>query len=305
MEREYYMPSASGQGDVYVKEWSPDGEIRAIVQLTHGMAEHIARYQAFAQFLNEKGILATGLDLPGHGKSIAKDGTPGYLADEEGWSKAVADMRSLLTKTRAEHPGVKYVLFGHSMGSFLARTYAARYGEDADAFIFSGTAGKNAALSAAKLIAKYEIKKHGARAQSVTLNALSFGAYNKPFAPNRTEFDWLSRDVGQVDLYVADERCGFVFTAGGFKDLFDGLSEIGAKDWAARVAKKPILMVSGEKDPVGGNGKGVKEVAASLADSGHDVTLRLYPECRHELLNETNRDEVYADVLKFIEEKVL
>ena len=305
MEREYFMPSASLQGDVYVKEWVPDGEVRAIVQLTHGMAEHITRYDAFARFLNESGILAVGLDLPGHGKSIGKGGLAGYFSDEDGWGRAIADMRTLLMKTRAEHEGKKYILFGHSMGSFLARTYAARHGEDADAFIFSGTAGKNAALPAARLIAKYEIKKHGARAQSPTLNALSFGAYNKAFAPNRTEFDWLSRDNEQVDRYVADENCGFVFTTGGFKDLFDGLSELGAKDWASRVPKKPILIISGEKDPVGGNGKGVKEVAGSLLESGHDVTLHLYPDCRHELLNETNNAEVYGDILKFIQEKVL
>ncbi|MCE5235215.1 MAG: lysophospholipase [Clostridiaceae bacterium] len=301
MEHEYYMPSASGLGDVYVKQWAPDGEIRAIVQIVHGMAEHIARYQAFAEFLNANGVLAVGLDLTGHGKSVGTNGVKGYLADEDGWGKAVADISALLKKTRAEHPGITYVLFGHSMGSFLVRTYAARPGAEADAYILSGTAGRNPALAAAKLIAKYEIKKHGARAQSATLNTLSFGAYNKAFAPNRTEFDWLSRDNEQVDRYVADENCGFVFTAGGFKDLFEGISEIGAKDWAARVPKKPILIISGEKDPVGGNGKGVKEIAASLADTGHDVTLKLYPNCRHELLNETNAGEVRGDILNFIE----
>ncbi len=302
MEREYRMPSATGLGDVYVKEWTPEGEMRAIVQITHGMAEHIARYRAFAEFLNAHGILVTGLDLPGHGRSVGADGAKGYFSDEDGWGKVIADMRALLVKTRGEHENVKYVLFGHSMGSFLARTYAARHGADADAYIFCGTAGRNPALAAAKLIAKYEIKKHGARAQSETLNSLSFGSYNKAFAPNRTAFDWLSRVEEQVDRYVEDDDCGFVFTAGGFKDLFDGLSEISGKEWAARVPKKPILVISGEKDPVGGNGKGVKEVAAWLAETGHNVTTKLYPDCRHELLNEINTAEVFGDILKFIEE---
>lgn len=301
MEREFFMPSASGLGDVYVKEWSPDGPPRAIVQIAHGMAEHIARYQRFARFLNEHGILVVGLDLPGHGKSVGEGGTKGYFSEEDGWGRAIADIRALLVQTRGRYPDVKYVLFGHSMGSFLARTYAARYGEEADAYIFCGTAGKNPALSAAKLIAKYEIKKYGAKAPSEMLNNLSFGAYNKAFSPNRTAFDWLSRDNEEVDRYVADENCGFVFTAGGFQDLFAGLSEIGAKEWAQSVAKKPILIVSGEKDPVGGNGKGVREVAASLTEASHDVTLKLYPNCRHELLNEQNYADVYGDILTFIE----
>ncbi len=304
MEREHYMKSASGLGDVYVKEWAPEGEVRAVLQLTHGMAEHIARYGAFAGFLNENGILVVGLDLPGHGKSIGQNGTPGSLAEENGWSRAVLDMRTLYEKTHAEHADVPYVLFGHSMGSFLARTYAARYGMDMDAFIFSGTSGKNPAVPIAKLLAKGEIKKNGGRAQSARLNGLSFGAYNKAFTPNRTEFDWLSRDEAEVDRYVADEHCGFVFTAGGFLDLFDGLSEIGSKTWAARVPQKPVLLISGAKDPVGGNGRGVKEVAALLEKTGHDVTLHLYSECRHELLNELNREEVYRDILRFMEEKV-
>jgi len=302
MEREYRMPSATMLGDIYVKEWAPEGEIRAIVQITHGMAEHIARYQAFAEFLNANGILVTGLDLPGHGRSVGKDGMRGYIADEDGWSKTIADIRALLIKTRGEHENVKYVLFGHSMGSFLARTYASRHGSDADAYIFCGTAGRNPALAAAKLIAKYEIKKHGARAQSQTLNSLSFGSYNKAFAPNRTAFDWLSRVEAQVDRYVADNDCGFVFTAGGFKDLFEGLSEINGREWANSVPKKPILLISGEKDPVGGNGKGVKEVAAWLTETGHDVTFKLYPDCRHELLNEINEADVFGDILKFIED---
>lgn len=310
MEREYRMPSATKLGDLYVKQWAPDGDVRAIVQITHGMAEHIERYRAFAEFLNGCGILVTGFDLPGHGKSVGKDGTKGYFADEDGWGKTIEDMRTLLIKTRSEYENVKYVMFGHSMGSFLARTYASRCGSDpdadadadADAYIFCGTAGRNPALTAAKLIAKYEIKKHGARMPSKTLDSLSFGSYNKAFAPNRTAFDWLSRDEEQVDRYVKDENCGYVFTAGGFKDLFDGLSEISNKEWAKRVSKKPILIISGERDPLNGTGKGVKEVAAWLSETGHDVTFKLYPDCRHELLNEMNAAEVNGDILKFIED---
>jgi alpha-beta hydrolase superfamily lysophospholipase len=202
---------------------------------------------------------------------------------------------------RSEHENVKYVLFGHSMGSFLARTYASRHGSNADAYIFCGTMGRNPVLAAAKLMAKYEIKKRGARAQSQTLKSLHFGSYNKEFIPNRTEFDWISRDEAQVDRYIADDDCGFAFTAGGYKDLFDGVSEISTKEWATHIPNKPILVISGEKDPVGGNGKGVKQVAAWLTETGHDVTFKLYPDCRHEILNEINAAEVFDDILKFIE----
>ena len=201
----------------------------------------------------------------------------------------------------ADYPSVARILFGHSMGSFLARTYAGRMGVDFDAFVFSGTAGTNPALPVAKMIAKSAIKKGKGKQPNEQLNALSFTAYNKKFKPARTECDWLSRDTANVDRYVADPLCGFVFTSNAFFDLFTGLQEVSNLNWAKRVPNRPIFLMSGSNDPVGNMGKGVKQVEKWLLKSGHNVTTKLYPEGRHEMLNETNRSEVYNDVLLFIE----
>ena len=302
MEKDFSFASATGQGDIRVRVWQPEDKPRAVLQITHGMAEHIDRYDDFAQYLAHNGVLVAGQDIAGHGKSIAPEGgIPGYFGEGDGWSANIADMRTLYNTIKAEYPDAPYILMGHSMGSFLARTYASRHGEDMDAFIFSGTAGKNPAVPIAKLIAKSEIKKHGGTTPSETLNGLSFGAYNNAFKPNRTGFDWLSRDAENVDKYVADPLCGFVFTAKAFSDLFNGLTEIQQSDWASKVPDRPILLISGTDDPVGGkNASGVRQVADKLIRTGHTVELNLYEQARHELLNETIKEQVYADLLDFI-----
>ncbi len=299
-QREKRFPSATGLCDIRYRMWIPE-EPHAAVQITHGMAEHIDRYDDFASFLAENGVLAYGNDIASHGKSI-KDGVPkGYFGEKNGWDAIVQDMRTMRDLVRADYPGIPFVLFGHSMGSFLARTYAGRDGTDFDAFIFSGTAGSNPAIGIAKWIAKREIKKTGGREPSAALFNLSFGSYNKAFRPNRTEDDWLSRDEAMVDRYVADENCGFPFTAHAMLDVFDGLTEISSEKWAARVPKRPILLMSGAKDPVGGAGKGVKQVYGWLKKTRHDPELKLYEDGRHEMLNELNRKDVYNDVLLFID----
>lgn len=297
---ELRYPSATGLGSIYAKLWIPEGTPAAILQIAHGMAEHFERYTEFAGFLNQYGILVAANDHAGHGKSLSDEAHKGYFGPHNGWSAVVEDMKQLHDHVAALYPGVPYLLMGHSMGSFLARTYAARYGDGIAAFVFSGTAGKNPAVAAGRLLAKIERKRNGPIRPSKLLNDMSFGSYNKPFAPARTEFDWLSRDAQLVDRYVEDPLCGFVFTAEAMLDLFDGLDEIGSMDWAARVPEVPVLLISGERDPVGGNGKGVRQVSDWLKNTGHTVTCKLYPEGRHEMLNETNRAEVYADILGFI-----
>ncbi len=299
-QRERHFPSATGICDIRCRMWVPE-EPRAAVQLTHGMAEHIDRYDAFASFLAANGVLAYGHDIASHGKSVREGGVSGYFGDKNGWDANVQDMRTLRDLVRTDFPAIPYVLFGHSMGSFLARTYAGRDGDDFDAFIFSGTAGKNPVLAVGKWIARREIQKTGGRVPSKTLFDLSFGSYNKAFRPNRTANDWLSRDVEIVDRYAADPLCGYPLTARAMLDVFDGLTEISNSAWAKRVPKKPILMISGALDPVGGAGKGPKQVASWLRATGHDVELKLYESGRHEMLNEINRDEVFRDVLLFVE----
>ncbi|NLI55064.1 MAG: alpha/beta hydrolase [Clostridiales bacterium] len=298
-QREKRFPSATGLCDIRYRMWVPE-EPRAAVQITHGMAEHIDRYDEFASFLAENGVLAYGNDIAGHGKSIAPGMPKGYFGEKNGWDAVVQDMRTLRDIVKKDYPAIPFILFGHSMGSFLARTYAGRDGADFDAFIFSGTAGSNPVLGIGKWIAKREIKKTGGKEPSITLFNMSFGSYNNAFKPNRTVNDWLSRDEAKVDAYVADDDCGFPFTACAMYDVFTGLTEISNERWAARVPKRPILVFSGAMDPVGGKGKGVRQVYHWLVKTGHETELKLYEGGRHEMLNEINRSDVYNDVLLFI-----
>ena len=297
--REKRFPSATGLCDIRYRMWVPE-DPHAALQITHGMAEHIDRYDEFASFLAENGVLVYGNDIASHGKSIVAGMPKGYFGEKNGWDAIVQDMRTMRDLVKKDFPAIPFILMGHSMGSFLARTYAGRNGDDYEAFIFSGTAGPNPVLAIGKLIAKSEIKKTGGKLPSITLFNMSFGSYNNAFKPNRTVNDWLSRDEAKVDAYVADDNCGFPFTASAMYDVFTGLTEISNEKWAKRVPKRPILVFSGAMDPVGGKGKGVKQVHRWLTKTGHEAELKLYEGGRHEMLNEINRKEVYADVLLFI-----
>lgn len=292
--------SATGLCSINIRYWVPDNQPpRAVLTIMHGMAEHIDRYNDFASFLAQNGIAVAAADMASHGKSISENGIRGYLGPENGWDKLIADAFAVHNAIKQAYPSAPCFLFGHSMGSFLARSYAARHGKDIDAFIFCGTAGRNGAIPIAKFLAEREIKRTGGNKPSATLNKLAFGAYNKPFE-GRTDFDWLSANTANVDKYIADPACGFTFTAAAFRDLFTGLEEISRKDWAQKVPNKPIMVIAGDKDPVGSMGKGPQEVAAKLLASGHDVLLKLYPGMRHEILNETDKQAVWQDVLDFL-----
>ncbi|MBR0025949.1 MAG: lysophospholipase [Clostridia bacterium] len=298
--REITFPSHTKECEIFARIYYPKGTPKGILQLAHGMAEHIDRYDEFAKTLCAQGYLFAANDHAGHGRSLKDDAHKGYFAAEDGWTAVVEDLRELRAVLKAEYPELPYILMGHSMGSFLARTYAARYPDEMDALIISGTSGKNPVLGIAKWLASREIKKHGAMTPSLLLNKLAFGSYNKQFKPERTGFEWLTTVDSIVDAYVADPLCGFPFTAAGFRDLFNGLGEVSEPSWAGKVPNVPILIFSGDQDPVGANGKGVKEVADALVKSGHAVTLKLYPGCRHEMLNESCKEEVSEDILAFL-----
>lgn len=298
--REKRFPSATGLGDIRYRMWIPD-DPRAALQLTHGMAEYIDRYDAFAKYLAENGMLVYGCDFTGHGKSLGANGIPGFFGEQNGWEANLQDMRTLHDLVKADYPAIPYILMGHSMGSFLARAYAGRDGTDFDAFVFSGTAGRNPLLPLAKILAKQDIRKNGGKNVSDTLNNIGFGSFNKAFTPARTKFDWLTKDSGIVDAYVADPLCGFPFTSSGILDIFTGLGEVSSAKWAARVPDRPIFVLSGDRDPVGGFGKGVRQVYGWLKKTGHNAELKLYDDGRHEMLNEVNREEVYRDIQLFCE----
>lgn len=284
--------------------WEPKGEPRAIVQIAHGMAEHAGRYDRLAQRLTDEGYVVYAHDHRGHGGTAIEARDHGYFADEDGWWTVVDDIRAVGARAQDEHPGLRRVLLGHSMGSFLSRSYAMKYGDDIDALVLSGTgAGPGLLGKVGSLIATVESKVRGPRAKSTLMNTLSFGEYNKAFKPNRTEFDWLSRDPDEVDAYIADPLCGEVFTTGFYIDMLGGLDLVNDDKNVARVRSDlPIYLFSGSMDPVGDAGKGVKAVRAQFERAGvRDVTMRLYPDGRHEMFNEINRDEVTDDLIDWLE----
>ncbi len=295
---------AQDGAQLHLYQWTPRGPVKAVVQIAHGMAEHAARYERFAQALADAGYAVYANDHRGHGKTAGSLDNVGYFGDSDGFGTVVADMMTVTTQARAEHPGVPVFLFGHSMGSMLARAYAIRDSASLSGLLLSGTGADPGALGkVGGVIASIEGRVRGRRHRSVLLDKMTFGKFNSEFSPARTNFDWLSRDEAEVDKYIADPYCGGVFTTGFFKDLLGGIATINDPVQVAKVRSTlPILLLSGDRDPVGDSGKGVESVARQFEAAGiKDVTVRLYREARHEILNETNRDEVTRDILSWLE----
>lgn len=291
LTNEFTFPSASGLCDIFAQSAAPAdfGAVKGVVQIAHGMAEYSNRYAQFALELCKHGYAVYINDHLGHGQSVASDEALGFFGDN-GANSMVEDMKQLSDIARQEYPNLPFFLFGHSMGSFLARKYSAKYGHILDGAVYCGTSGANSAVGMGVLLADTVIKSEGQMYRSKFLDSVAFGSYNRKTAKN-TAFDWLSRDEKEVEKYVHDKHCGFLFTANGFKTLFSLLKEVSAKVWYNTVpAELPILLISGDKDPVGEYGKGVTEVYKTLRKTGHTgVMMKLYPEARHELLNELNR----------------
>ena len=296
----FYIPSTGG-GQLHCRKWLPEAKPKAVVQLVHGIAEHIGRYDHFARFLNQHGYIVTAEDHMGHGGSIVGD-LKGYF--NGGWMNAVADVKALHDKTAAEHPGLPYIFLGHSMGSFLLRTYLYTYPDAVDKAVISGTGWQPAAaLKAGLALCKLEEKRLGETKTSPLLNSLIFGTYNKMFKPNRTPNDWICSDDAVVDKYMADPLCGFDATIGLARDMLTGIRMNQEPANLAKMNKAlPVLFVSGAKDPVGGMAKGVLKTIDAFKRTGlRNITIHIYPEGRHEMLNEVNRSEVYGDVLRWLE----
>ena len=289
---------------VHVNRWLPDGPTKAIVQLAHGMAEHSERYVRFAERLTAAGYAVYAGDHRGHGGTARAPEDEGYFADRDGFDTVVADLHLIGRRAREEQGELPFFLVGHSMGSFLARAYAIRNGFELDGLVLIGTAGDPGLLGAVgQRIATLQARLQGRRHRSGLMNTLTFGQYNSAFKPNRTAFDWLSRDEAEVDKYIEDIRCGAVFTAGFYSDLLGGLARINRDEDVARIPHElPVHLVSGALDPVGANTKGVQQVADQLRRLGvRDVTTRYWPGARHEVLNETNRDEVMEEIVGWLD----
>ncbi|MEJ1228824.1 alpha/beta hydrolase [Pseudomonas sp. CCNWLW56] len=296
----FWLP-ATDHSHLFVNQWLPEGAPRAVVMVAHGMAEHSGRYARLAQALCNEGYGVYAPDLRGHGRT-AEGGILGHYADQDGWAKVVGDLASLNQHIGQQHPDTPLLLLGHSMGSYIAQAYLLHHSASLHGAILSGSNFQPVALyRAARQIARFESWRQGAAGRSALIEWLSFGSFNKKFKPARTPFDWLSRDPSEVDKYIQDPLCGFRCTNQLWVDLLGGLQQISKASNLAQIDPGlPLLIMGGECDPVS-EGKRLKDLADVLRDAGsRNLQLKIYPQARHELFNETNRDEVTADVLAWV-----
>ncbi|RON06477.1 alpha/beta hydrolase [Pseudomonas brassicacearum] len=303
MIHDTFWLTASDHSQLFVNQWLPEGPLKAVILLSHGMAEHSGRYARLAQALCAEGYGVYALDQRGHGKT-AENGALGHFADKDGWRKVVGDLASLNQHIGQHHPGIPIVLLGHSMGSYIAQAYLLHHSASLYGAVLSGSNFQPTALyRVARLIARFERWRQGATGRSALIEWLSFGSFNKPFKPHRTRFDWLSRDPAEVDKYVHDPLCGYRCTNQLWIDLLGGLQQISKASNLAQIDPGlPLLVIGGECDPVS-EGKRLKTLADALRGAGSQcMQLNIYPQARHELFNESNRDEVTADLLKWLAE---
>lgn len=304
--KEFTYLSANGKTHIHAVEWLPEGEVKAVLQIAHGVSEYILRYAPFAEFLTQRGFAVVGHDHLGHGDSVGSSDTPLYFGGRGSWDDVVDDIEQRRCLAREQFPSVPYFLLGHSMGSFLARTYLIRYPGQVDGAIIMGTGQMGPALvQGGLLVAAVESARIGEDKVSPLVDKLAFGAYNKPFAPNRTSHDWLSVNEKNVDDYLAHPQCGGMPTIGLFREMLHGIAFITKQENAAKMDRHtPILFISGGMDPVGDLGKGVKRAYESFQRAGmEDVSIQIYPELRHEILNEACREEVYTDIFNWLASK--
>ena len=304
-EREFYLPSSDSMHQLRCMEWIPDGTIKAVLQITHGMVEHIERYREFCVWMAERGIVVIGHDHLGHGKTVSNREEFGYFGSKEGMTHVVKDIRRVTVYSKKKYPDQKLILLGHSMGSFLARKYLSVYKDGPDGFILMGTgAPPEALVSAGSLLAGSMRKLKGEMYRSPLLYKLSLGNYNAKFKPVKTPYDWLTRDESLSKDFGEDESCQFIFTTAAYQDFFRLILNVAKEEIAGHArTDAPILIISGDNDPVGDNGKGVRKVYERLHKAGVDrLEMVLYEGARHEILHEINRQEVFEDLYEWIAE---
>ncbi len=303
-ERSFFLKT-DDQAELFVRQWARVPKPWAVLQLAHGMAEHSARYARFAHVCNEQGIIVVAGDHRGHGHTGERAGLMGYFGPEEGFERVVNDLHLLNQWLQEKYPALPIFLMGHSMGSFLARRYLQKFGDTIKGAILMGSAGDpGPAVKIAKYIARLQMRKDPTKPSSI-LDRLTMGGYNRSIKNPRTKFDWLTREGAEVDKYLADPFCGIVCSSGFFYDLFTGLEQIHDPSLIKNIPPAlPILVVSGEGDPVGGHGKGIRQFVDLYEQCGlNEITMILYPHARHELLNETNREEVMHDIYTWLKKQ--
>lgn len=303
--REIRLQSNDGVHKLHVVIWEPETEIKAVLQISHGMTEMIMRYDHFARFLNTKGILVIGNDHLGHGETADCDEDLGYFCPKNMSATVVADLHSVTEYAKKEYPNVPYFLLGHSMGSFMARRYLMTYGEELTGAVIVGTGVQpGIVLAAAKTTAAVIQLFKGERHRSAYLAKASFGTYNKRFAADANNNAWLTKDEKIWEFYANNKYCNYSFTVNGYKTLFDVLSFIQKKENIVKIPQKlPIFMISGTDDPVGNYGKGVQQIFETYKQTGmEDIRIKLYDGDRHEILNELDKDIVYDDIYCWLEQ---
>lgn len=282
--------------------WRPGNRPAAVLQVFHGLAEHAERYARFAGAATAAGYAVVAHDHRGHGAACPESGR-GHFSDVDGWNLVLRDAKRVHDDAARQYPGLPVILFGHSMGSYIAQDFVMRHPHSVSALVLSGsTSPSRLQVRLGRWVARWEALRHGRRHRSERLNAMGFGAFNRRFEPARTPFDWLSRDAAEVDRYIDDPLCGAVASATLWQDLLGGLLAVSSTKALRRIPSGlPVLITGGENDPVGGR-RGMTRLAAAYERTGHTaVTLTIYPGGRHEMLNETNRDEVTEDILGWME----
>lgn len=304
---EFFFDSRDGISKIHAIRYTPDnGEIKGVYQIIHGMSEHFSRYEDIAEFLTDRGFVVTGEDHLGHGGSVAEGGLKGYFCDVDPATVVVRDVHRLKKMTQELYPGVPYFIMGHSMGSFICRNYIFRYGTGIKGAVIMGTGNQSKALiGVSKFVAGFQKLFLGDKHPALFINNLAFGGYNKRIESPRTPFDWLSVNEENVDKYIQDPDCGFLFTVNGFRTLFELISRLLDKKNLEKVpGDLPLLFVSGAEDPVGEYGKGVIKAKEALEAAGvKDIELKLYPGLRHEILNEDEKDLVKEDIYAWLQKR--
>lgn len=300
------IASTDSKNNLNVIIWETEKEPIGVLQIVHGMAEYIDRYDNFAKYMTEHGFNVIGHDHLGHGHSVSDEHDYGFFAEENGDKIIIEDMHSVTQYVREKWEELPNFILGHSMGSFCLRQYLTKYSNDVFGAIIMGTGWiPSAAALLGKTIATNTCKSKGSHTVNPLLIKLTLEPYNKPFAPARTNCDWLSRDEKQVDLYVNDKLCGFDFTAGAYKDFFTILEKIAKNRQLIGMRKSlPILITSGSVDPVGGK-KACEKLNAQYKRCGiNDVTLKLWENDRHEILNELDKSDVYRYIYNWLKSKI-
>ncbi len=304
MKKEFYYRSRDGKTQIHAIEWIPSVKIRGVLQICHGMVEYAERYQEFAEYMCGQGIYVVGHDHLGHGRSINTEADYGYFPEKNGNRYVIGDIQQLRVITSKKYPGVPYLMLGHSMGSFLLRQYLPMYGDGLAGAIVMGTGYQPAfVLWAGQLVCCVTALFKGWRYRSKFVDSLSFGGFNKKFEPSETGRDWITSDRELQRKYVEDPLCMFRFTLGGYYQMFEGMKTLNQKKSMARIpGELPLLFVAGADDPVGAYGRNVRKVYEKYQEAGlKNVSLKLYDGCRHEILNESIRGQVYKDLYGWCE----